>query len=142
MKNKIFTFTDLQNAGLSLKDNGEAFFDKLNISHDYAIIIETGDFLTIVAKNGEKIIYNKTKIKEFTPELIEAILSEGDTVEKIDEILDKFNGKDTFGILMNKNGKPKHPSEYTQIIDDTNNQHKFNQIHSKRHINNDDYESR
>ena len=117
MENKIFTFEDIQNAGLNLKDKGEAFFEKLNITHNHAIIVETGDFLTIVAKNGEKIIYNTTKLKGFSSELIEAIINEGDTIEKIDEMVDKFNGKDTYGILINKNGKLKSPAEYTNIID-------------------------
>ena len=142
MENKIFTFEDIKNAGLSIKDKGEAFFEKLHITHNYAIIVETGEFLTIIAKNGEKIIYNKTKLKAFSSELIEAIINEGDTIEKIDEMLDKFNGKDTYGILINKNGKPKTPAEYANIIDNPNNRREFNQIHSRRSVNNDDYDNR
>lgn len=142
LEKQIFTFEDLKNAGLSINDTGEAFFVKLNITHDYAIIVETGDFLTIIAKNGEKIIYDKTKLKIFSTELIEAIISEGDTIEKIDEMIDRFNGKDTYGILINKNGKPKSPNDYTNIIDDHNIRQQFEAQHSKRNLNNNDYESR
>lgn len=142
MENKIFTFEDIKNVGLSTKDSGEAFFEKLQITHDYAIIIKTGDFLTIIAKNGEKIIYNTTKLKSFSSELLNTIILEGDTPEKIDEMIDNFNGKDTFGILINKNGRPKKASEYSNIIDDPKIQQQFEQMHSRRNQNNDDYENR
>ena len=131
MEYKIFQLEELKNVGLTINDTGNTFFEKLQIPQTQAIMVQSGYFLTIIAKNGEKIIYNTQKLKSFSKEFIETIISQGDTLEKIDELVDNYNGRDTFGILINIYGKTKQVSEYKNIIDDSDNMKRFQEFHSK-----------
>lgn len=136
MENKVFTIEDLNKNGINLFDTRATFLSKLNIQNtSQAIIVNTGRFLTIITIDGQKIIYDTNNLTNFNTELISEIIISGDSPERIDEIVDNYNGKDTFGIVIDENGKPWHPERYLHtIIDDPENIEKFLKQY-KNHVN-------